>query len=149
MSLIGNIKNFLPSSEITPTKASLVIDGKEYELIHCTYRFGRIISHKGVPTTKIHAGIITLMFRDPANEHLLRWMAGPHVSKDGQIRFYSNQTDFMTTQSLSFKNGFCAESKNEFSRGGGGGGSLTTTITLSVENMQIGSVTHDNDWENQ
>ncbi|MDH7462296.1 type VI secretion system tube protein TssD [Chitinophagaceae bacterium 26-R-25] len=117
-----------------------------YSLTFCTYESYRKLNNDGRPISGINSGIVTLMFRDPVDEHIIKWGMNAHDHKDGSIKFYNHEGgDLIEFQVLEFERGFCAHFKNTFSVENATG-ALRAMVTISCERLKIGNVDHDNKW---
>ena len=68
--------------------AKLVIDGQEYNVLHCTYNFEQSMDSTGKPSGKPLGGQIMITLESQGKFDLFHWMASPDQTKDGSIIFY-------------------------------------------------------------
>ena len=69
--------------------AKLTVDGKEYNVLHCTYNFEQPVDATGKPEARPLGGKITATIEADGSYDLLHWMASAEQIKDGTLTFIS------------------------------------------------------------
>lgn len=123
--------------------AKLTVDGKEYNVLHCTYNFEQPVDATGKPEARPLGGKITATIEADGSYDLLHWMASAEQIKDGTLTFYKRDA-MSRLQQVIFKKAYCISLETEFDALDDS--PLQQTIVISAKSLQIGDMKFDNFW---
>ncbi len=123
--------------------SKLIIDGKTYNVLECTYELNQSIDESGKPMGRPMGGQISLAIESDSDTDIFYWMKEPEQAKDGTITFYKR--DAMAQQKmLQFTKGFCIHYKEQFIADDEA--PMVTSLIISAEQIKLGSVDFKNLW---
>jgi hypothetical protein len=126
--------------------AKLHIAGHQNEkegihLLSCEYRFSQETDQKGLPTSKVHGGLIDLSFASIDDNEVFQWMISEDADKDGKISFSGDNTskpfktlEFKDARLIMYEEKFYDQSE------------MITYLTISAREINISGVKHSNAW---
>jgi hypothetical protein len=126
--------------------AKLHIAGHQNEkegihLLSCEYRFSQETDQKGLPTSKVHGGLIDLSFASIDDNEVFQWMISEDADKDGKISFSGDNTskpfktlEFKDARLILYEEKFYDQSE------------MITYLTISAREINISGVKHSNAW---
>ncbi len=126
--------------------AKLHIAGHQNEkegihLLSCEFRFSQETDQKGLPTSKVHGGMIDLSFASIDDNEIFQWMISEDADKDGKISFSGDNTtkpfktlEFKDARLISYEEKFNDQSE------------MITYLTISAREITISGVKHSNAW---
>ncbi len=123
--------------------AKFIIDGKDYNVLECTYAFHQPSDTTGKPTGRPLGGNITLKVESRGDTDLLHWMTSHSQTKEGFITFFKR--DAMSRQlEIHFSKAFCIDYVEHFN-------ALSETpmqikVNISAQELKVGDVTFENLW---
>lgn len=123
--------------------AKLIVDGKKYNLLHCTYNFEQPMDATGKPSGKPLGGRIMATIESDGGYDLLHWMSSPDQTKDGSIIFYKRDA-LSKLQEVVFQKGYCVSLEVEFDAVDDS--PLQKRIVISAKTLVIGDMIFDNTW---
>ena len=123
--------------------AKLVIDGKQYNVLHCTYNFEQSTDATGKPAARPLGGKIMATVEADGSYDLLHWMASPDQTKDGAVIFYKRDA-MSKLQEVIFQKAYCISLEVEFDAIDDT--PLQKRIVISAKSLKIGDMTFDNHW---
>ena len=126
--------------------AKLHIEGHQNEqegvhLLGCEYRFFQDTDQKGLPTSKVHGGIIDLSFVSIEDNEIFQWMISEDADKNGKICF-SGDSNTKPFKTLEFKDARLISYHEKFADQS----QMVTCITISARQLSISGVNHSNAW---
>ena len=126
--------------------AKLHIAGHQNEkegihLLSCEFRFSQETDQKGLPTSKVHGGMIDLSFASIDDNEIFQWMISEDADKDGKISFSGDNTtkpfktlEFKDARLISYEEKFNDQSE------------MITYLTISAREITLSGVKHSNAW---
>lgn len=126
--------------------AKLHIEGHQNEqdgihLVSCQYSFFQNVDQKGLPTSKVHGGIIELSFVSIEDNEIIQWMISEDADKNGKISFSGDNStkpfktlEFKDARLISYRESFTDQMQ------------MTTALTISARQISISGVKHMNSW---
>jgi hypothetical protein len=126
--------------------AKLHIEGHQNEnegihLLTCQYRFSQETDQKGLPTSKVHGGIIDLSFVSIDDNETIQWMISEDADKNGKISFSGDNNtkpfktlEFKDARLISYSESFTDQSQ------------MITTMSISAREISVSGVKHSNAW---
>lgn len=123
--------------------AKLIVDGREYNILHCTYNFEQPTDATGKPAGRPLGGKITATIEADGKYDLLHWMSSPDQTKDGSVVYYKHDA-LSRLQEVIFKKAYCVSLEVEFDALDDS--PLQNHIVISAKNLQIGDMKFDNYW---
>ncbi len=123
--------------------AKLIVDGKQYTILHCNYKFEQAIDGTGKPVARPSGGRITATIEADGSYDLFHWMSSPDQTKNGSIVFYKRDA-LSKLQEVTFQKGYCVSLEVEFDAIDDS--SLQQEIVISAKSLKIGDMVFDNNW---
>jgi len=126
--------------------AKLHIEGHQNEqegihLLSCDFRFYQEIDQRGLPTSKVHGGIIDLSFASIEDNEIIQWMISEDADKNGKISFSGDNNtkpfktlEFKDARLISYNESFADQSL------------MITTLSISARVITISGIKHSNTW---
>lgn len=124
-------------------KAKFKIDGKEYDILDCTYDSAQEVDATGRPSSVTRSGRIMLTVQGTGGSELFEWMTNNFERKNGSVAFVKRDND-ATLKELKFTEGYLVKYEENFDSTGSN--PLTETFTISAKQLDIGEAKHDNEW---
>ena len=123
--------------------AKLIVDGQEYNVMHCIYSFEQPMDHTGKPSGKPRGGQIMITLESQGKFDLFHWMAEPEQTKDGSIVFYKRDA-MSRLQEVSFNKAYCVSLEEEFDANDDI--PMQKRIVISAKTISIGDMNFENHW---
>ncbi|MGB5436709.1 MAG: type VI secretion system tube protein TssD [Maribacter sp.] len=123
--------------------AKLVIDGQEYNVLHCTYNFEQSMDSTGKPSGKPLGGQIMITLESQGKYDLFHWMASPDQTKDGSIIFYKRDA-MSQLQRVEFTKAYCVKLVENFDANSAT--PMQKRIVISAKTIKIGDMIFENRW---
>ena len=123
--------------------AKLMVDGRQYNVLRCTYDFDQPTDATGKPAGKPQGGRIMATIEADGSYDLLHWMASPDQVKDGSLIYYKRDA-LSKLQEVLFKKAYCVKLTTHFEAAGPS--PLQMRVIISAKNLQIGDMKFDNPW---
>ncbi len=126
--------------------AKLHIAGHQNEkegihLLSCEFRFSQETDQKGLPTSKVHGGMIDLSFASIDDNEIFQWMISEDADKDGKISFSGDNTT-KPFKTLEFKDARLTSYEEKFNDQS----EMITYLTISAREITLSGVKHSNAW---
>lgn len=126
--------------------AKLHIEGHKNEkegihLLSCSYRFSQDCDGLGLPTSRVHGGMIDLSFASIEDNEIIQWMISEDTDKSGKIDFSGDSTT-KPFKTLEFKDARLVDYLESFVDQG----QMITTLSISVRQIGISGVKLTNKW---
>ena len=126
--------------------AKLHIEGHQNEqdgihLVTCGYRFFQEVDQKGLPTSKVHGGIIDLSFVSLEDNEIIQWMISEDADKNGKISF-SGDNNTKPFKTLEFKDARLISYHEDFRDQS----QMMTTLSISARQISVSGVKYSNAW---
>ncbi|WP_018620714.1 type VI secretion system tube protein TssD [Spirosoma luteum] len=125
-------------------RTELSVDGNTYPIRQVSLEISQTIDAVGRPSSATQGGKIRLEIDVADDDTLSEWMADPHKTLGGSIRYYRTDED-ATLKELKFEDAFCVDYIERFD-GTQSGQPMTTAITISAQKLKIGQVSVENNW---
>ncbi|MDT7828474.1 type VI secretion system tube protein TssD [Pricia sp. S334] len=123
--------------------AKLIVDGREYNILGCTYNFDQPMDATGKPAGKPQGGRIMATIEADGSYDLLHWMTSPDQTKDGSLVYYKRDA-MSRLQEVIFKKAYCVSLETEFDALDDS--PLQNHIVISAKSLHIGDMKFDNSW---
>jgi len=124
-------------------RADLVIDGKEYRLLHCSYALQREVDATGRPSSEVKGGTIDFEIESTEDTSLWDLMIAQYNSMDGSI-VYKKRDEDAKLKELKFETAYVVDISENFDSVGDNPMSLR--FKLSAHKLTLGNETHENAW---
>lgn len=124
-------------------KAKFKVDGREYDVLDCTYDAAQEVDATGRPSSVNRAGRVKLTVQGDGTTALFEWMCNNFERKNGSVQFVKRDSD-ATLKELKFTEGYLVKYQENFDSTGTN--PLTETFTISARQLEIGEAQHDNEW---
>jgi len=126
--------------------ASLHIQGHSAEnegipLLSCEYSFAQDIDERGLPTSRVKGGVITMTFNSIEDEEIMWWIISNDDDKNGKIVF-SGGDDRKVFKTLEFTDAKCFHYKEHFIRDV----EMVEEIKISARMISLSGASHENTW---
>ncbi len=123
--------------------AKLVVDGQNYNVLHCNYFFEQPMDNTGKPSGKPLGGQIMVTLESQGKFDLFHWMASPDQTKDGHLIFYKRDA-MSQLQKVDFTEAYCVSLEEEFNSVDDI--PMQKRIVISAKTIKIGDMTFENSW---
>ena len=126
--------------------ARLHIEGHKNEqdgiqLLTCDYRFFQEVDKKGLPTSRVHGGILDLSFISIEDNEIIQWMISEDADKNGKIIF-SGDKNTKPFKTLEFKDARLIQYHDSFADKS----QMVTTLSISAREIVLSGVRYSNVW---
>ncbi|CAZ94468.1 type VI secretion system tube protein TssD [Zobellia galactanivorans] len=123
--------------------AKLIIDGQDYNVLHCTYNFEQPMDSTGKPAGKPLGGQIMITLESQGKFDLFHWMSSSDQTKDGTIIFYKRDA-MSQLQRVEFTKAYCVSLEEEFDAIDDV--PMQKRIVISAQSIKIGDMVFQNRW---
>ncbi|MRX64899.1 type VI secretion system tube protein TssD [Maribacter luteus] len=123
--------------------AKMIIDGQDYNVLHCTYNFEQPMDSTGKPAGKPLGGQIMVTLESQGKYDLFHWMSSPDQTKDGTIIFFKRDA-MSQLQRVEFSKAYCVSLEEEFDAIDDI--PMQKRIVISAKTIKIGDMTFENRW---
>ena len=126
------------------TPVTMKIDGyAEREVMMVTYEFSQATDVEGQMSGIPRGGKITVRVKahNSGTPDLMAWMVERNLAKDGTIEFLETKTG-KARKTIKFTKGYCVNFEEKWEDKMG----HFEEITISCQNIEIGSVKFENEW---
>lgn len=124
-------------------KATLKVNGKEFDVLAVNYSFNQKTDEQGRPASDVRKGNITVSIVGSDDDSTLGWMIDPYKKTNGSIVF-EKIDQASTLKELKFEDAYCVGFTENFSSVDNE--PLTITLTISARKVTLGSGTHEGKW---
>ncbi|TFH37374.1 MAG: hypothetical protein E4G95_04865 [Bacteroidia bacterium] len=126
--------------------AKLHIEGHQNEkegihLLSCDFRFFQETDQKGLPTSKVHGGLVDISFASVDDNEIIQWMISEDADKNGKISFSGDNNtkpfktlEFKDARLISYRENFTDQSQ------------MITYLSISIRTINISGVKYSNTW---
>lgn len=124
-------------------RAQFEVDGKTFEVMHCSYSLQRDTDFTGRPSSTLHGGTIQMEIESSDDVSLLEWMTDPYAMKSGKVTFFKRDSEAKMKE-LEFEDGYMitySESISAF-----GNNPMVQNFTISSKKIKMGGASHTNKW---
>lgn len=126
-------------------KATLKIEGKEFNVLKCYYVLDRDTDLSGRPSTDVRGGKVTLTVESSGETVFYDWMINAYAQKDGEIEFYK-RNDPTPAKVLKFAEAYMVEYGEDFDVAGSNKDQpMVETFTVSARKLTLGG-TFEKKW---
>ena len=121
-------------------KATMTVDGTDYNVVSCSYGFRQNVDASGRPTSEVKSSDIALLIESSEDNSLMEWGVDSYGKKDGTITFNKIDQD-QKMKELDFTDGYITSYNETF-----GGETMMMSVTISCRTIKIGNAEIDNNW---
>ena len=113
-----------------------------YELLSCDYSFAKGTDRNGKPQTEVRGGTIKVCYPNVPRPEFMGWMLKSGKLENGAIVICD--ANDLPLQKILFEDGACIALEVEYAQQGKS--FTSTSMTIQVNKLKIGSVELDNKW---
>lgn len=113
-----------------------------YEIANYKFAFQQGVDAKGKATTRVHGGLIRILFTQLPPDEIIQWQMNSRMRKDGIVVLVDY--DNIPIEKILFKNAICSEM--EFNYVLEGESYCRTRVAIQAECITIGGITINNEW---
>lgn len=124
-------------------RANLTFEGKEFDVLDCTYSFKRDIDLKGRPSSNVYGGNIVITLESTEDTTVLAQMVNQFKPNSGTLIFNRGDEESKMKE-LSWNNGYVIDYKEELDVVGRE--PMKITFVISAENVKMESVEISHRW---
>ena len=124
-------------------KAKFKAGGLEMNVLSCDYALHQDVDATGRPSSITRGGIINLVLEATDDTKLFEWMTNSFDAKDGTITFFKRDSDAKLKE-IEFKKAYLVSFGEQFVHEGSS--PFNQALTISANEISMGSATHKNDW---
>ena len=123
-------------------KATLVLEGMEFEVLNLSYGFNRYIDDRGQPTSNMRSNLIQLELAMQNRSFWMQWATNPYAAKDGCIDLYVNSGN-PYAERLEFERAYLIEFSERIDTKKS---EAILQLSLSAKKISYGNAVHENPW---
>lgn len=123
--------------------AKLNLDGEEYNVLHCGFRFIQSTDATGKPTAIPQGGNVNLVVESTGGTDVFDWMISAVQTKSGTITFY-RRDNMSKLKTLEFSEGHCVDYYESFDHNGEH--PMQITFTVSAKELKLNESQFVNNW---
>jgi hypothetical protein len=123
--------------------AKLKLDGEEYNVLHCGFRFVQSTDATGKPTAIPQGGNINMIVESTGSTDVFDWMISAVQTKNGIITFY-RRDNMSKLKTLDFSDGHCVDYYETFDHRGEH--PMQITFTISARELKLNESPFVNNW---
>ena len=125
-------------------RASLVLGGKEFDVLYSDYSFSRDTDKKGKPSSNVYGGRVTVEVESTEDTSVIESMLNSQFkSIDGKIIYKKTEEDAKMKE-IEFKNSYLVHYNEVLDVNGDV--PMKIRFTVSAEEIIIGNASIDNRW---
>lgn len=124
-------------------RASLKFEGKEFDVLDCTYSFRRDIDLKGRPSSNVYGGNIVISIESTEDSTILSQMVNQFKPNSGTITFNRGDEESKMKE-LSWTNGYVIDYREAIDVRGMN--PMEIVFTISAETVKLESVEISQRW---
>jgi hypothetical protein len=125
-------------------KSKFTVDGKDFNILSCTYHLYQETDATGRPSSVTRGGKITVTLESTDDTSLFQWMCQSWDRKSGSVKFFKRDSESAIMKQVDFEEAYLVGFEESFSHSTDT--PMILTITLSAKKMTIGSSSHENEW---
>jgi hypothetical protein len=125
-------------------KAKFTVDGKEFNVLSCSYHLFQETDVTGRPSSVTRGGKITVTLESTDDTTLFDWMTNSWDRKAGSVKFFKRDSESAIMKQVDFEESYLVGFEETFSHNTEM--PMILTITLTAKKMTIGSASHINEW---
>ncbi len=122
-------------------KATLKVEGGEFDVLSCNFSFGQATDEKGKPASNVQGGSIFVQIVTSDDTSLLGWMIDPYKKTSGSIVFNKTDED-ATLKEVKFEDAYCVGYSESFNATSAS--SMTVSLNIAARKVDISGVAHEN-----
>ncbi len=122
-------------------KATLKVEGGEFDVLSCNFSFGQATDEKGKPASNVKGGSIFVQIVTSDDTSLLGWMVDPYKKTSGSIVFNKTDED-ATLKEIKFEDAYCVGYSESFNSTSAS--SMTVSLNIAARKVDISGVAHEN-----
>jgi hypothetical protein len=124
-------------------RATLNLEGKDYDVLKCKYSIKREVDSKGRPSSNLHGGRITLEIESTDDISVIEKMAMQFKPISGVVAFKKDDEDAKMKE-LSFKNAYIIDLNEGINIVGDI--PMSITFVVSAQEIAMGDATFTQNW---
>ncbi|MGO3184406.1 MAG: type VI secretion system tube protein TssD [Aequorivita sp.] len=124
-------------------KAKLHLNGKEYNVLECSYELFQAVDATGRPSSVTRGGRIKVTIESTEDTSLVEWMFNNFERRDGSIKFLKRDNE-ATSKELKFTEGYMVKYIETFDSTDTE--PMNEALVISARIITMGSGDHVNNW---
>ncbi|MGO3184405.1 MAG: type VI secretion system tube protein TssD [Aequorivita sp.] len=124
-------------------KAKLSLNGKEYNVLNCSYDLFQETDATGRPSSVTRGGRIKLTVESTDDTSLAEWMFNNFERRDGSVKFLKRDNE-ATSKELKFTEGYMVKYIENFHSTDKE--PMSESLVISARSIAMGTGEHVNDW---
>jgi hypothetical protein len=124
-------------------KAILKVDGKEHNVLSCSYSLNQDYDVTGRPSSVTRGGVVNVVIESTDDTSLFEWMCDSYMKKDATLTF-NKRDENAKMKELEIKEAYLVAFSESFDNTGTG--AMISSFTLSAKTLKLGNGEHDNEW---
>ncbi|MGO3183401.1 MAG: type VI secretion system tube protein TssD [Aequorivita sp.] len=124
-------------------KAKLSLNGKEYNVLDCSYDLFQETDATGRPSSVTRGGRVKLRVESTEDTSLVEWMFNNFERRDGSVKFLKRDNE-ATAKELKFKEGYMVKYVETFDSTDKE--PMSESLVISARSITMGTGEHVNDW---
>ena len=124
-------------------KAKLSVNGKEYNVLNCSYDLFQETDATGRPSSVTRGGRLKVTVESTDDTSLAEWMFNNFERRDGSVRFLKRDNE-ATAKELKFTEGYMVKYIENFDSTDKA--PMSESLVISARSISMGTGEHVNDW---
>ena len=124
-------------------KAKLSVNGKEYNVLDCSYDLFQETDATGRPSSVTRGGRLKVTVESTEDTSLVEWMFNNFERRDGSVKFLKRDNE-ATAKELKFTEGYMVKYIETFDHSDGN--PMNESLVISARSITMGTGEHVNDW---
>jgi hypothetical protein len=126
-------------------KAKFTVDGKEFNVLNCSYHFYQETDVTGRPSSIVRGGQMTITLESSDDNTMAKWMVDSWGLKSGNVKFFKRDSETAIMKQVDFSDAYLVSFDETYSHESSM--PMIITATLTAKKLTVGDATpHENDW---
>jgi hypothetical protein len=125
-------------------KSKFTVDGKEFNVLSCSYHLYQETDVTGRPSSVTRGGKITVTVESTDDTSLFAWMTNSYDRKGGSVKFFKRDSESAIMKQVDFEEAYLVGFEETFTHNTEM--PMVLTVTLTAKKMTVGSASHENEW---
>ncbi len=125
-------------------RATLELEGKEFDVLYSEYEFSRSTDNKGKPSSNVYGGRVRVEIESTADSSVIEGMLNSQFKPVNGKIIYKKTDEDSTMKEVEFKNAYIVNYREVLDVQGNT--PMKISFTVSAEELTLGNAAIDNRW---
>lgn len=125
-------------------RATLELEGKEFDVLYSEYEFSRSTDNKGKPSSNVYGGRVRVEIESTADSSVIEGMLNSQFKPVNGKIIYKKTDEDSTMKEVEFKNSYIVNYREVLDVQGNT--PMKISFTVSAEELTLGNAAIDNRW---